>query len=44
MAEAETKVPVTTESKPAPSPTAMQAWRPFEILAARLTGCSRTSP
>ena len=32
MAEAETKVPVTTESKPAPSPTAMQAWRPFESL------------
>ena len=32
MAEAETKVPVTTESKPAASPTAMQAWRPFESL------------
>jgi HSP20 family protein len=32
MAEAETKVPVTKESKPAASPTAMQAWRPFESL------------
>jgi HSP20 family protein len=29
---AETKVPVTKESKPAASPTAMQAWRPFESL------------
>jgi len=32
MAKAETKVPVTTESKPAASPTAIQAWRPFESL------------
>ena len=32
MAEAETKVPVTTESKPAASPAAMQVWRPFESL------------
>jgi HSP20 family protein len=32
MAKAETKVPVATESKPAASPTAMQAWRPFESL------------
>jgi len=31
MAEAETKVPVTTESKPAASPT-IQAWRPFQGL------------
>jgi len=32
MAEAETKVPVTTESKPAASLTAMQAWRPLKSL------------
>ncbi len=31
MAEAEAKVPVTTESKPAASPT-IQAWRPFQGL------------
>ncbi|HME83089.1 MAG TPA: Hsp20/alpha crystallin family protein [Roseiarcus sp.] len=29
---AETKVPVTIESKPAASSAAMQAWRPFESL------------
>ena len=33
MAKVETKVPVTTEEKPAtPAATAMQAWRPFESL------------
>src|SRR5271157_1580002 len=32
MAKAETKVPVTTESKPAAPQAAMQAWRPFEGL------------
>lgn len=33
MAKAETKVPVTTEEKPATAATAaMQAWRPFEFL------------
>jgi HSP20 family protein len=33
MAKAETKVPVTTEDKPAtPASAAMQAWRPFETL------------
>jgi len=33
MAKAETKVPVTTEEKPAtPAAAAMQAWRPFESL------------
>ncbi len=33
MAKAETKVPVTTEEKPATAATAaMQAWRPFESL------------
>ena len=33
MAKAETKVPVTTEEKPAtPASAAMQAWRPFETL------------
>ena len=33
MAKAETKVPVTTEEKPAtPASAAMQAWRPFETV------------
>ena len=33
MAKAETKVPVTTEEKPAtPAAAGMQAWRPFESL------------
>ena len=32
MAKAETKVPVTTESKTEEPPTAMQTWRPFESL------------
>jgi HSP20 family protein len=32
MAEAETKVPVTTEEKSTTTPTVMQAWRPFENL------------
>ena len=32
MAKAETKVPVTTESKTEAPPTAMQMWRPFENL------------
>ena len=46
MAKAETKVPVTTESKPELPLTAtqMQTWRPFENFGARSTGCSRTSP
>ena len=33
MAKAETKVPVTTEEKPAtPASAAMQAWQPFETV------------
>ena len=32
MAKAETKVPVTTESKPAAPPAVTQVWRPFEGL------------
>jgi len=32
MAKAETKVPVTTDSKTEAPPTAMQMWRPFESL------------
>ncbi len=32
MAKAETKVPVTTESKTEAPPPAMQMWRPFESL------------
>jgi len=32
MAKAETKVPVTMESKPEAPPAAMQMWRPFESL------------
>lgn len=32
MAKVETKVPVTTETKPAPPTMQMQMWRPFESL------------
>ncbi len=32
MAKAETKVPVTTDSKTEAPPTVMQMWRPFESL------------
>src|SRR5271157_5942204 len=32
MTKAETKVPVTTETKTEAPPTAMQMWRPFENL------------
>src|SRR5208283_2312859 len=32
MAKIETKVPVTTETKPAPPTMQMQMWRPFESL------------
>ena len=32
MPQAETKVPVTIETKPTAAPMAMQVWRPFENL------------